>query len=566
MVAPAVNGSWTRGYCKGVDHDHGAGCGSQAAGGTVLATRGLCVLFCTLCARCRFVSFAGVDSDCGWFEHCPTLMAMHQTPHERHYTVEAHASAALCLDAEAHARAATAEIASIDHETSRWLRRALPAPCDAPLRELANDAVSAPCASAEHGLFTLTLGETRSWAAAVHGCLQRCSLCARCRFISVAPAHGVCMWHHACARRAASPPCGFRSAAVEAAVARRVAIVFFGKHSDGGRSQSMAPSKAASVRLLELAHGLWRRRVLLANPEVRFDVFAHSWSPEVAEDFLRLWQLDLVAHLHEPTHYTDDTSGHLAFQCTAPGTNCARTASQLLSISKALQLKREHELAAAFQYDFVLTARHDLAFSADLKLVPAMYSSWNTVWFMRHCSHGCTAAKGKVPPGCFASGRQCVDGNHRLFYNGLNWQLFKDWMFGGSSSTVDRMGQASDHFHNYSRIQMTATPYVSTHFIWPYHAAKTGLAISWNLMDGGRVDLARAHMTEQHPGVCHVPTAGSNLVLQHEFPERQFPAEMRWQCPFESAIFCPCDNVPATEGTAPKSRRILRAFQVRPLK
>eukprot|EP00966_Prymnesium_polylepis_P202340 4687497-Prymnesium_polylepis.1 len=98
-----------------------------------------------------------------------------------------------------------------------------------------------------------------------------------------------------------------RSGPVAGRERRRVALVFFGKHSSGGRSQAMGPSDNASVPLMRRAHALWMRHLVRANAGVRFDVFAHSWSPEVASEFAELWEGFVVAQAHEPTHFTDDT-------------------------------------------------------------------------------------------------------------------------------------------------------------------------------------------------------------------------------------------------------------------
>eukprot|EP00966_Prymnesium_polylepis_P237510 5493191-Prymnesium_polylepis.1 len=103
------------------------------------------------------------------------------------------------------------------------------------------------------------------------------------------------------------------------------------------------------------------------------------------------------------------------------------------------------------------------------------------------------------------------------------------------------MGEAMHSFHTYSRLQTRATPYVSTHFIWPFHAARVGLALRWGLLDGDRaLSLARGDMGASHfPGWCLQPSSAP-VVLLGQFPESQFPPPMRWQCPHESAILCPC--------------------------
>ena len=70
----------------------------------------------------------------------------------------------------------------------------------------------------------------------------------------------------------------------------RVALCFFGKHGDdAGPSRAMLPNATASTPILRASFASWRDRVVLANPQLHFDVFAHSWSPEVASLFEELW-------------------------------------------------------------------------------------------------------------------------------------------------------------------------------------------------------------------------------------------------------------------------------------
>ena len=45
----------------------------------------------------------------------------------------------------------------------------------------------------------------------------------------------------------------------------------------------MLPGAAASGEVLERSQRSWLESVVDANPALQFDVFAHSWSPEVGE-------------------------------------------------------------------------------------------------------------------------------------------------------------------------------------------------------------------------------------------------------------------------------------------
>ena len=116
------------------------------------------------------------------------------------------------------------------------------------------------------------------------------------------------------------------------------------------------------------------------------------------------------------------------------------------------------------------------------------------------------------------------------------------------------MGQAMQGFHRYARKQTSATPYVSTHFIWPYHAAHSGLAIRWGLVDGDRaLSLTRGDMGTSHSlGLCRQRHA-ADLTLSGEFSEAQFPPPMRWQCPYKTAILCPCTHASHQASPPPPS-------------
>ena len=328
---PAPEAHWERGYC--------------GAGATLVFTdirapnRGACVLLCARDPTCRFVAYSGADGDCMGASVCPRPLSMVNHPSERHYTLELRDGAA-CQRAESEARAARTELAAAvargvrASEAARWFELASPHTCDSlaasAVARMARNSPEAACERASHGVWTLTVAEASSWAVALRGCLRRCSRCARCRFVTVAPAHALCMWHHACAadardagegggsgggsyggggggsgggrRRPRQPPpppppplppqggtghaspgaaCGFRTGRVPAREqrARSLALVFFGKFGGAyGRSSHMAAGDNASTELIERAHASWNEHLLAANPDAHVDVFAHSWS------------------------------------------------------------------------------------------------------------------------------------------------------------------------------------------------------------------------------------------------------------------------------------------------
>ena len=100
---------------------------------------------------------------------------------------------------------------------------------------------------------------------------------------------------------------------------RLAALVFYGKHAGVlVRARELAVGVNASTDLISRSHSKWVSNLIDANPRALFDVFMHSWSPEVGDAMDALWGPMLVGRLHEPTRYTDAVTGHLAFQCSSP--------------------------------------------------------------------------------------------------------------------------------------------------------------------------------------------------------------------------------------------------------
>ena len=237
---------------------------------------------------------------------------------------------------------------------------------------------------------------------------MQCSLCPRCRYISVSLQLRDCSWYAAPCDRPQLTPSGFLSgrplnvpkhaAALQSISARwqmnasraardrlllsatadaarvaeppewvqphaemSVGVVFFGKV--GGRWRSASDLTFASARasadpeggreLLELAHASFERHVAAPNPRVRLDVFAHSWNPPLgaALDALHAGRLVWSAHEH----------AHAAAPPLASSVHSA-----LESLRRGLAAKRRHERATGRRYDLALLLRHDVVFRAPL--------------------------------------------------------------------------------------------------------------------------------------------------------------------------------------------------------
>ena len=118
---------------------------------------------------------------------------------------------------------------------------------------------------------------------------------------------------------------------------KRVAVIFYGKHGVyEKRSSAMNANELADLRLVDAATGSWTAALFNGNPLCDFDVFVHSWSPEVKQITRDRFGARLKAAVHEPTAHP------ASFRCSTWQINCQRTMSQVLSMAKALQLKQQH--------------------------------------------------------------------------------------------------------------------------------------------------------------------------------------------------------------------------------
>lgn len=373
------------------------------------------------------------------------------------------------------------------------------------------------CEIGLNGAFGLNPADVQGgWKAAAAACVARCQGCARCRFVTVSLEFRDCSWYHKCDLRSIKPERPFRTGRVDATAVqlaerkRRVALVFFGKFASTnpatrGRSQNMKPHELASSTLIELAHSSWVTRLLQANPDCAFDVFAHTWSPEATAQFNSLWGGAIKRQHHEPTRYQKTLVNgsaryhrSLAFRCEVPATGCERTISMLLSVEKALALRREHELESGARYEVVVVARHDLALVRPL-LLPAQLSAAaasDDVVFPFQCpGRGC--GRSQQDDGCSVGGRHC-----RVVYSGEPWQqatyMVSDWLFVGQPGAVDRMGDAIRSLHSYALALSRFSPYLAAHAVWPWHALqpRVGLRLRWGLVMAERDLLLARHATD----------------------------------------------------------------------
>ena len=156
-----------------------------------------------------------------------------------------------------------------------------------------------------------------------------------------------------------------------------------------------------------------------------------------------------------------------------------------------------------------------------------------------------------LPTGCIASGRGCFGkaGGHQYQpYLKAGVQLLGfDWLFAGGSESTSRMADAALRFHELVRVQATQSGdhFVSTHFMWPYHAATSGLKLRWGLQlsagltrdaSNARTDSGGGGVaTEPHRGGCYDNETA--FELKGRYSGFLLPG-MEGACPYERVLVC----------------------------
>ena len=165
-----------------------------------------CLERCSQCARCTHVSVSLAYDDCSWF--ASSCNHLEQVP----------ASFRSGSLARWHRSQCTATLAPVrqTRSASEWLRRSIQGLCGA-----TDDAATQSCESDDAGAWSFkALGvrasEPNAWDQAARACVQRCSVCARCRNISISLLNEECSWYASCeSERIVSVPNGYRSAGID---------------------------------------------------------------------------------------------------------------------------------------------------------------------------------------------------------------------------------------------------------------------------------------------------------------------------------------------------------------
>jgi len=151
---------------------------------------------------------------------------------------------------------------------------------------------------------------------------------------------------------------------------------------------------------------------------------------------------------------------------------------------------------------------------------------------------------------CVASGRGCYPNggghNYAPYKNAGILLLGRDWLFAGGSDSTSAMADAVLRFHELVHVQTGhGDGYVSTHFMWPFHAATTpSIRLRWGLQL--ELDLARnvrdvdAALGDRRGAARHGVTCYDNttsLRLEGRYEGALLPG-MRDACPYETVLVC----------------------------
>ena len=161
-----------------------------------------------------------------------------------------------------------------------------------------------------------------------------------------------------------------------------LAVVLSGKLGSFGRpggSGRAVDDAHPTLDVLGLSWNTIVRHVLAANPAGPLDIIGHSWSPSVGAAVDALFQVRLSSHQPEEL----ERNRHICQELVAPllgmrqvtfatvghgRSSCERTASQMLSLRRAIQLKAQLEHRRGSRYARVLMARWDVAWASPMRL------------------------------------------------------------------------------------------------------------------------------------------------------------------------------------------------------
>lgn len=132
-------------------------------------------------------------------------------------------------------------------------------------------------------------------------------------------------------------------------MSKRIALLFHG--IVGGVSGQNGLGKSVDV---DNCAKLIQNFIIKFNPQYDFDIFIHSWSTEWKENLIKIYK-PIVSQFQEQEYFglKHDTRAYPVM-------------SRFVSLSRAIELKKEYEKVNSFKYDIVMALRFDLVFFAKL--------------------------------------------------------------------------------------------------------------------------------------------------------------------------------------------------------
>ena len=322
----------------------------------------------------------------------------------------------------------------------------------------------------------------------------------------------------------------------------RLALLFYGKHADEHhRSLDMQTHNTASSSLIRIAHRSWI--TAMNSSTFEYDVFSHTWSPEIISLFTQLWAEKLKGFYANKTLFRTNHSAalsltklrnahskHSKLSCNYMQRNCERTISQLISMRNAIWLKQTYERNHNFTYDICVIARHDLVFSAQL----SFNVTHNHIYFPQDCGQ----CQIHVPINCKLLDSRCVVDANRA----RQTYFIIDWMFWGTSEVSDKMARLIDHYNEYSRPLSNVWRYSGTHWLWPYHSIRMNFSIEFShpinqvhMFHAKSKRFARSRHTRVSKNVFN--------ITMHRAYDHPACLHLNNQCPYRNTITCQEDRV-----------------------
>ena len=331
----------------------------------------------------------------------------------------------------------------------------------------------------------------------------------------------------------------------------RAALCLHGKIGsiDRGQGWTRAVDNAApTIDVGVISYAGFVRHVFEANRATHtIDVFGHSWSPDVGPTLDALYQPAASHHEREEIMRNRQlcqqigsklvqltaalgTTDFMKFGVVGRGANsCERTASHLLGMQRAIQLKARAERAGGYVYDVVMVARWDVLWSRPFLFSRVVNPSRDAFFLPTYCTHashvdhkadverklmayrnavcGGAHSHGQVPTAassCHPSHRPCspdLSARARELY-------LLDWWFVSSSKSADGFALVADPplFTNYTLLNQlklvkpsNGRPVIMGHAYWGMHMV-WGLRAPLKFVSAIAVDFSLGRVWKRDEG------------------------------------------------------------------